>query len=78
MKAFISLPTLTLIVGYFCTFGTELAVNSFLGAYYLKNFPHLGQTGSGRWAAMVCDCSLVFRVIVFLFSHKMHLRDFVL
>lgn len=52
VKAIISLPTLTLITAYFCTFGTELAVNSFLGAYYLKNFPSLGQTGSGRWAAM--------------------------
>ena len=49
VKAIVSLPTLTLSIAYFCTFGTELAVNSFLGAYYLKNFPHLGQTGSGRW-----------------------------
>ena len=49
LKAIVSLPTLTLIVAYFCSFGTELAVNSFLGAYYLKNFPHLEQTGSGRW-----------------------------
>ena len=52
IEAIISLPTLTLIVAYFCTFGTELSVNSFLGAYYLRNFPSLGQTGSGRWAAM--------------------------
>ncbi|KAF7194638.1 Nitrate transporter [Pseudocercospora fuligena] len=37
---------------YFCSFGGELAINSYLGAYYLKNFPNLGQTGSGRWAAM--------------------------
>jgi len=49
VKAIVSLPTLILIVAYFCTFGTELAVNSFLGAFYLKNFPHLGQTGSDRW-----------------------------
>ena len=61
IKALISLPTLTLIVAYFCTFGTELAVNSFLGAYYLKNFKHLGQTGSGRWAAMYGLLNAVFR-----------------
>ena len=61
IKAIISLPTLTLVVAYFCTFGTELAVNSFLGAYYLKNFPHLGQTGSGRWAAMYGLLNAVFR-----------------
>lgn len=61
VKAIISLPTLTLIVAYFCTFGTELAVNSFLGAYYLKTFPHLGQTGSGRWAAMYGLLNAIFR-----------------
>ena len=31
IKAIISLPTLPLIVAYFCTFGTELSVTSFLG-----------------------------------------------
>ncbi|KAK3171514.1 hypothetical protein OEA41_003598 [Lepraria neglecta] len=61
VKAIISLPTLTLMMAYFCTFGTELAVNSFLGAYYFKNFPRLGQTGSGRWAAMYGLLNAVFR-----------------
>lgn len=61
IKALISLPTLTLIVAYFCTFGTELAINSFLGAYYLENFKSLGQTGSGRWAAMYGLLNAVFR-----------------
>ncbi|KAI9846648.1 MAG: hypothetical protein M1838_001204 [Thelocarpon superellum] len=51
-KAVVSLPTLTLIVVYFCSFGAELSINSVLGAYYLQNFPYLGQTGSGNWAAM--------------------------
>lgn len=37
---------------YFCSFGGELAINSYLGAYYFRNFPSLGQTGSGRWASM--------------------------
>ena len=60
-KAILALPTLTLVVAYFCTFGTELSVNSFLGAYYLKNFPSLGQTGSGRWAAMFGLLNAVFR-----------------
>ena len=61
IKALISLPTLCLVVAYFCTFGTELAVNSFLGAYYLQNFKSLGQTGSGRWAAMYGLLNAVFR-----------------
>ena len=61
VKALASLPTVTLVVAYFCTFGTELAVNSFLGAYYLQNFKSLGQTGSGRWAAMYGLLNAVFR-----------------
>lgn len=61
IKALVSLPTFTLILAYFCTFGTELAVNSFLGAYYLQNFKSLGQTGSGRWAAMYGLLNAVFR-----------------
>lgn len=47
-----SLQTLVTCGAYFCSFGTELAVNSILGAYYVKNFKSLGQTGSGRWASM--------------------------
>ncbi|KAF2270169.1 nitrate transporter-like protein [Lojkania enalia] len=47
-----SLQTLTLCAGYVCSFGGELAINSILGSYYLKNFAYLGQTTSGRWAAM--------------------------
>ena len=62
-EALASLPTVTLVVAYFCTFGTELAVNSFLGAYYLKNFKSLGQTGSGRWAALYGLLNAVFRPI---------------
>jgi len=48
----ISPQTLALASWYFCSFGQELSINSILGAYYLKNFPYLGQTSSGRWAAM--------------------------
>ena len=50
-KAVSSLPTLTLAVTYFCTFGLELSVNSILGAYYANNFPRLGETGSGSWVS---------------------------
>lgn len=46
---------------YFCSFGSELAINSILGAYYLKNFPALKQTGSGRWAAMFGLLNVAFR-----------------
>jgi len=48
---------------YFCSFGAELAVNSVLGAYYLHNFPKLGQTGTGRWAAMFGLLNVVFRPV---------------
>jgi len=52
---------LVVAAGYFCSFGGELAINSILGAYYLKNFPKLGQTGSGRWAAMFGLLNVAFR-----------------
>lgn len=52
MSVVFSLQTLVTCSTYFCSFGVELAVNSILGAYYLKNFKSLGQTGSGRWASM--------------------------
>ncbi|KAF2714539.1 nitrate transporter-like protein [Pleomassaria siparia CBS 279.74] len=52
MKVVFSMQTLTLCSEYICSFGGELAINSILGTYYLKNFAYLGQTQSGRWAAM--------------------------
>ena len=61
VKAVGTLSTLTLIVVYFCSFGTELCVSSVLGAYYAKNFPDLGQTGSGDWAALFGCLNAVFR-----------------
>jgi NNP family nitrate/nitrite transporter-like MFS transporter len=60
-KAIASLPTWAVIAVYFCSFGTELSINSFLGAYYNKTFPTLGQTGSGNWAAMFGMLNAVFR-----------------
>ena len=52
LPVILSLQTLNQAMCYFCSFGAELAINSILGSYYLKNFPKLGQTGTGRWAAM--------------------------
>jgi len=56
-----SWQALMLAVPYACSFGGELAINSILGAYYNKNFPHLGQTKSGRWAAMFGLVNVVTR-----------------
>jgi NNP family nitrate/nitrite transporter-like MFS transporter len=61
MKILASPQTWMLAAGYFNSFGAELAVNSVLGAYYLKNFPYLGQTTSGRWAAMFGLLNIVTR-----------------
>ncbi|KAM3086682.1 hypothetical protein ACMFMG_000808 [Clarireedia jacksonii] len=46
---------------YFCSFGAELSINSILGSFYLENFPSLGETGTGRWAAMFGLLNVVFR-----------------
>ncbi|PBP20034.1 MFS general substrate transporter [Diplocarpon rosae] len=61
LRVVFSLQTLALAAPYACSFGGELAINSILGSYYLKNFPRLGQTGSGRWAAMFGLLNVVFR-----------------
>jgi NNP family nitrate/nitrite transporter-like MFS transporter len=52
LKVILSPQTLVLCACYFNSFGSELAVNGILGAYYLKNFPKFTQTTSGNWAAM--------------------------
>lgn len=61
MNVIFTLQTASVAACYFCSFGAELAINSILGAYYLKNFPKLGQTGTGRWAAMFGLLNVVFR-----------------
>lgn len=61
LSVMFSLQTLALAAPYACSFGGELAINSIIGSYYLKNFPHLGQTGSGRWAAMFGLLNVLFR-----------------
>ncbi|KKA17671.1 Nitrate transporter CrnA [Rasamsonia emersonii CBS 393.64] len=56
-----SLATWSIAATYACTFGAELALDSVLGSYYGQNFPYLGQTESGRWAAMFGLLNVVFR-----------------
>jgi NNP family nitrate/nitrite transporter-like MFS transporter len=52
MHVILSLQTLFHCATYICSFGGELAINSYIASYFLKNFPYLGQTGSGRWGSM--------------------------
>ncbi|KAF9883729.1 hypothetical protein FE257_003021 [Aspergillus nanangensis] len=61
LKTALSLHTLALALPYACSFGAELSINSILGKYYADNFPHMGQTLSGRWAAMFGLLNVVFR-----------------
>lgn len=70
----LSLQTLVTCGCYFCAFGAELAINSVLGAYYLKNFKALGQTGSGRWAAMFGLLNVAFRPMGGLLSDAIYAR----
>lgn len=56
-----SLPTLAVAIPYACSFGAELAINSILGTYYEKNFPGMGQTETGQWAAMFGLLNVVCR-----------------
>lgn len=53
--------TLFHMATYFCSFGGELAINSILSAYYVKNFPTMGQTMASNWAAMFGFLNLVTR-----------------
>lgn len=46
---------------YMCSFGGELAINSYIASYYLKNFPYLGQTHAGRWGSMFGLLNVVTR-----------------
>ncbi|KAI2618446.1 nitrate transporter [Hypoxylon sp. NC1633] len=52
LRVLASPQTLFHILTYMCSFGCELAVNSVLGSYYVKNFPWLGQTDASNWAAI--------------------------
>ncbi|EAW07548.1 MFS transporter [Aspergillus clavatus NRRL 1] len=61
LNVLLSLSTAAVAIPYACSFGSELAINSILGEFYSDNFPHLGQTESGRWAAMFGLLNVVFR-----------------
>ena len=74
MPVVFSMQTLVTCMCYFCTFGAELSINSILGAYYLKNFPKLGQTGTGRWAAMFGLLNIAFRPAGGLLSDAIYKR----
>lgn len=74
MPAIFSLQTLVTFGCYFCTFGAELSINSILGAYYLKNFKVLGQTRSGRWAAMFGLLNIACRLAGGLLSDAIYAR----
>lgn len=60
-RVVLSLHTWALMLSYMCSFGAELAVNAVLAAYYLRNFPQLGQTGASNWAAMFGFLNFVTR-----------------
>lgn len=60
-SVFMSLQTWTMMLCYACSFGGELAINSVLSSYYLKNFPSLGQTKAANWAAMFGFLNFVTR-----------------
>ncbi|THC96154.1 hypothetical protein EYZ11_004375 [Aspergillus tanneri] len=61
MSVIFSLSTAAVAIPYACSFGAELAINSILGEFYSENFPQLGQTESGKWAAMFGLLNVVFR-----------------
>ncbi|PBP18520.1 nitrate transporter [Diplocarpon rosae] len=74
MAVVFSLQTAVVAFCYFCSFGAELSINSILGTYYLKNFPKVLQTGSGRWAAMFGLLNVVFRPLGGLVADTLFLR----
>lgn len=61
MKVVFSPQTLVLGACYFCSFGSELAVNGILGSYYGQQIPTLSLQGSGNWAAMFGLMNILFR-----------------
>ncbi|KJR81879.1 MFS transporter, NNP family, nitrate/nitrite transporter [Sporothrix schenckii 1099-18] len=61
LSVIFSPQSLALAAPYACSFGGELVLDSNIGSYYYKNFPYLGQTGSGNWAAMFGLLNVLFR-----------------
>ncbi|KAJ5676986.1 uncharacterized protein N7477_002619 [Penicillium maclennaniae] len=56
-----SLSTMAVAIPYACSFGSELAIKSILGTYYAAQFPTMGQTKSGQWAAMFGLLNIICR-----------------
>ncbi|KAL2871765.1 MFS transporter [Aspergillus lucknowensis] len=61
LNVVLSLASLAVAIPYACSFGSELAINSILGDYYDKNFPYMGQTQTGKWAAMFGFLNVICR-----------------
>ncbi|KAG2415262.1 nitrate transporter [Aspergillus terreus] len=61
LRVIFNLHTAAVALPYACSFGAELSINSILGKYYADNFPHMGQTKSGQWAAMFGLLNVIFR-----------------
>lgn len=57
----LSLHGLFHVATYAASFGGELAINSILGSYYLKNFKDLGQTRASNYAAIFGFLNFVTR-----------------
>jgi NNP family nitrate/nitrite transporter-like MFS transporter len=61
MNVILSASTAAVAIPYACSFGAELAINSILGEFYAENFPYMGQTKTGQWAAMFGLLNIVCR-----------------
>ena len=61
LSVIFSLHALFHVATYACSFGGELAINSILSAYYLKNFPKLGQTTASNYAAIFGFLNVITR-----------------
>lgn len=61
LNVLFSMFTAAVAIPYACTFGAELAIESVLANYYVANFPSMGQTESGRWAAMFGLLNIICR-----------------
>ncbi|KAL4934595.1 MFS transporter [Aspergillus undulatus] len=61
LNVVLSLSTLAVAIPYTVSFGSELSINSILGDYYDMNFPYMGQTMTGKWAAMFGFLNIVCR-----------------
>ncbi|KAI1489556.1 nitrate transporter [Biscogniauxia mediterranea] len=61
LAVLVSPQTFFHVATYMCSFGGELAINSILSAYYVKNFPSLSQTTAANWAAMFGFMNFVTR-----------------